>query len=300
MLRVEKLVKSYGPKTVVDNISFSVEKGSVFALLGANGAGKTTTFRMILGTIEPQSGSITYEGNVLSFSDHKKFGYLPEERSLLLKFTIAQQIRYFAELKHADMKKTEERMNYYLKTFELEEFKDRKVKELSKGNQQKIQFITAIIHDPEIIILDEPFSGLDPLNVHLFKNEITKLKEEGKIIIFSSHRFDHIENFCEDIIFLMHGKDVINGKVSELKKQASQFVVTIKAQGLNVSDIEAIEGVSKVEELVDRLKVEINNYDVNDKLFEIVKNSEKLEEYSIDLPSLEELIIQKVGESNGK
>ena len=219
MLKVENVVKYYGDFLAVDNLSFEVKKGEIFGLLGINGAGKTTTFRMIMGLLEPSSGIITLDGKKIDYSITDEIGFLTEERSLLTKLTVREQAIYYGILKGMKESDIIERLNYLLKKFEIEEYIDKKIKELSKGNQQKVQFITAILNKPKLLILDEPFSGLDPFNVELFKNEIIEMSKSGSMIIFSSHRMEHVELFCKKLLVLVNGKSVLSGELSEIKKQ---------------------------------------------------------------------------------
>ena len=179
MLKVEGITKRYGEIVAVDNLSFTVAKGEIFGLLGENGAGKTTTFRIIMGLLEPDSGKVTLDGKKIDYDLSSKIGFVTEERSLLTKLTVLEQIEFYATLKGMNKKDIQEKLDYWLKYFEIPEYKNRKIKELSKGNQQKIQFISAIIHEPKLLILDEPFTGLDPINVKLIKDAIYSLKEKG-------------------------------------------------------------------------------------------------------------------------
>ena len=208
MLKVENITKYYGDFLAVDNLSFEVNEGEIFGLLGANGAGKTTTFRMIIGLLTPSSGKITLDGHSIDYSITDKIGFLTEERSLLTKMTVKEQCIYYGVLKGMQEKDILTRLDELLKKFKIDDYKDKKIKELSKGNQQKIQFITAIINNPKLLILDEPFSGLDPFNVELFKEEIKEMAQKGSIIIFSSHRMEHVELFCKKLVVLKNGKTV--------------------------------------------------------------------------------------------
>ena len=213
MLKVENVTKKYGDLVAVDNLSFEVNDGEIFGLLGLNGAGKTTTFRMILGLLDDYTGNITIDGKHIDYKISDKIGFLTEERSLLTKMTVLEQIKYYGVLKSIPEDKIEEKLDYWLARFGISEYKNKKIKELSKGNQQKVQFISAIINEPKLLILDEPFSGLDPLNVELFKKIILELKKKGTSIIFSSHRMEHVELFCEKLVVLVKGKSVLQGKL---------------------------------------------------------------------------------------
>ncbi|MBR7042066.1 MAG: ATP-binding cassette domain-containing protein, partial [Bacilli bacterium] len=219
MLKVENVTKKYGDLVAVDNLSFEVSEGCIFGLLGLNGAGKTTTFRMILGLLDDYTGNITIDGKHINYKISDKIGFLTEERSLLTKMTVLEQIIYYGVLKSIPEDKIESKLDYWLARFGITEYKNKKIKELSKGNQQKVQFISAIINEPKLLILDEPFSGLDPINVELFKSVILDLKKKGTCIIFSSHRMEHVELFCEELVVLVKGKSVLQGKLKDIKKK---------------------------------------------------------------------------------
>ena len=244
MLKVKNVTKYYGDFKAVDNISFEVKKGEIFGLLGVNGAGKTTTFRMIMNLISPSSGSISFNNKKIDYDVTDKIGFLTEERSLLTKLTVKEQMLYYGALKSLDEKTILERLDKLLKKFEIEDYKDRKINTLSKGNQQKVQFISAIINEPELLILDEPFSGLDPLNIELFKNVILELKDKGTSIIFSSHRMDHVELFCEKLLILVKGKTVLEGYLKDIKKDYKIKKVIIEGD-VKKSELEKIDVVLK-------------------------------------------------------
>ena len=193
MLKVENVTKYYGNNLAVDDLSFTINNGEIFGLLGVNGAGKTTTFRMIMSLLEPTKGTITLNGEPVGYDVSERIGFLTEERSLLTKLTVKEQVIYYATLKGMKESDILKKLDYWLDRFGISDYKNRKIKELSKGNQQKIQFITAIIHEPDLLVLDEPFTGLDPINVELFMSVIREFKEKGKMIIFSSHRMEHVE-----------------------------------------------------------------------------------------------------------
>ena len=215
-LVLKNVSKTFVGKRAVDNISFELNKPGVFGLLGTNGAGKTTTIRMLLGIIKKDSGEITWNGKVV---DRKSvnFGYLPEERGVYPKTKIYNQLMYFAELKGMKKEEADETIKNWAQKLKVEEYLDKPAEKLSKGNQQKIQFMTAVIHNPELLVLDEPFSGLDPVNTELLKNIIINLVKEGKYIIMSAHQMSTIEEFCSDILILNKGKTVLKGNLKEIK-----------------------------------------------------------------------------------
>ena len=217
-LKIENVNKSYGTKKVVDNISFKMDKPGVFGLLGTNGAGKTTTIRMILGILKKDSGEISWNGKEVE-RKHVNFGYLPEERGIYPKTKIYDQMMYFAKLKGMKKEEADKAIRYWMKRLEVEEYMFMTAEKLSKGNQQKIQFITAILHDPELIVLDEPFSGLDPVNTELLKDVIMELVNKNKYIFMSSHQMSSIEEFCTDVVIIDKGKTVLKGNLKEIRNE---------------------------------------------------------------------------------
>ena len=246
MLQVKNIVKYYGNYKAVDNLSFEVKDGEIFGLLGENGAGKTTTFRIIMGLLEATKGEVLLDGKHINYSVTDKIGFVTEERSLLTKMTVKEQLIFYGVLKGMRERKIEQEIKYWLKEFQIESYENRKIKELSKGNQQKIQFISAVLHHPKLLILDEPFTGLDPINVELMKKAIYKLQKEGCSIIFSSHQMEHIENFCEKLIILVKGKPVVDGYVKDIKKVYKKKKIMIRVEDLPVAEIEIIKVVLSV------------------------------------------------------
>lgn len=295
MLKAVGLTKNYDDKLAVDNLSFEIKNGEILGLLGVNGAGKTTTFRMILGIIEASGGEVFYNDQKISVDNSQNIGYLTEERSLLSKYTLAEQIIFYARLKGMHKKDIVEKMDYWLERFNLTEYKNKRIKELSKGNQQKVQLITSVIHEPDLLILDEPFSGLDPINLNLFKEIITTMKNNGCAIVFSSHRMDHVELFCQDVIIMLNGKPIVNDKISNLKKESGFNSITIKAN-VTKDQLIAINGVYEVNEINDEFKVMIEDESVANQVFEEIKKQDIVEKFILNYPSMEEIFIKKVGE----
>ena len=294
MLSVKNITKKYGENVAVDNLSFTVDKGEIFGLLGENGAGKTTTFRIIMGLLEPNAGEVTLDGKKIDYNETDKIGFVTEERSLLTKLTVQEQIEFYGILKGMDKEVIDERLNYWLEKFEITSYKDRKIKELSKGNQQKIQFISAIINEPKLLILDEPFTGLDPLNVKLMKDAIYDLKKKGCSIIFSSHQMEYIEDFCEKLILLVKGKTILNGKLSDIKEKYAKKNIFVKGSDIDIDKIKKVSGVISVSKKRDELVIQIENKNVAPKVFAIVKNS-NITKYDVAEPSLNEIFIASVG-----
>ena len=294
-LELKNVSKSFVGKKVVDNISFSLTKPGVYGLLGTNGAGKTTTIRMLLGIIKKDSGEITWKGKPV---DRKlvRFGYLPEERGVYPKTKIFEQLKYFAELKGMEKNQAISSINRWAKELKVEEYLQMSAEKLSKGNQQKIQFMTAIIHDPELVVLDEPFSGLDPVNTEILKNIIIDLIRNGKYIIMSAHQMATIEEFCSDILILNKGKTVLQGNLKEIKEKypANRVEIDVK------QDIE-----SYIKELNLEIEIETNNnyvIKISDEekahklLNKLVVNGINIVKFEIKKPTLNDIFIEKVGE----
>lgn len=295
MLKLENVTKYYGTNLAVDNLSFTINNGEIFGLLGVNGAGKTTTFRMIMGLLEPTKGKITIDDKIVDYSLCENIGFLTEERSLLTKLTVKEQVIYYGTLKGMTESDILKKLDYWLERFGVLEYKERKIKELSKGNQQKIQFITAIIHEPSLLVLDEPFTGLDPINVELFMAVIREFKEKGKMIIFSSHRMEHVELFCEKLVILKKGKTVLSGSLKSIKKNYQKKTIKINGD-IDIKSLEKIKGVQSVskENLDIIVKIESDEY-IKD-VFKIVKNSDNITKFLVEDASLNEIFLDTVGE----
>ena len=296
MLKVENIEKYYGDLKAVDNISFEVAEGEIFGLLGLNGAGKTTTFRMIMGLLDDYKGNITLNGKKIDYSITDKIGFLTEERSLLTKMNVDDQIRYYAILKGMRESDIDKKTDYWLDRFGLLDYKHKKIKELSKGNRQKVQFITAIIHEPKLLILDEPFSGLDPINVELFKKIILELKKKKTIIIFSSHRMEHVELFCEKLLILVKGRSVLEGKLAKIKKDFKKKNIKVIGD-INIDNIKAINGVIDIIKENNEYTIKIEDDSITNLVFKEIKKSDNIEKFMVEDPSLNEIFIAKVGES---
>lgn len=294
-LILKNVSKTFTGKKVVDNISFSLEEPGVFGLLGTNGAGKTTTIRMLLGIIKKDSGEITWNGKKV---DRKSvnFGYLPEERGVYPKVKIYDQLMYFAELKGMKRSEADKTINEWAKRLKVEEYMQQPAEKLSKGNQQKIQFMTAVIHNPELVVLDEPFSGLDPVNTELLKNIIIDLVKNGKYVIMSAHQMATIEEFCSDILILNKGKTVLQGNLREIKESYPANRVKIETN-------------KNIDEYVKKLELEIENETNNDYTIKIsdenkahellkklIENEIIVNKFEIMKPTLNDIFIEKVGE----
>lgn len=297
MLKVENITKYYNKTKAVDNLSFTVEKGEIFGLLGENGAGKTTTFRIILGLINASSGKVTLDGKKIDYSLTDKIGYVTEERSLLTKMTVKDQILLYGVLKGMSEDNILKEMRKWLKKFQISDYENRKIKELSKGNQQKIQFIAAVINKPKLLILDEPFSGLDPINVEMLKKAIIELQKAGCSIIFSSHQMEQIEDFCEKLVILSHGKVVVEGYLKDIKNDYRKKNILLRGNDLPLDKIRKLKGVISLEEHRGEYLVKIESLDIADSIFKLVKDY-NITKYDVTEPTLNEIFIEKVGANN--
>lgn len=299
MLKVENVSKYYGDFLAVDNLSFNVKPGEIFGLLGINGAGKTTTFRMIMGLLDMNSGSITLNGKNIDYSVTDEIGFLTEERSLLSKLTVREQCIYYGVLKGMSKEKIIERLEFLLKKFDVSEYMDKKIKELSKGNQQKIQFITAILNEPKLVILDEPFSGLDPFNVELFENEIREMASSGSMIIFSSHRMEHVELFCKKLAILVNGKSVLDGELKQIKADYRKKNIFVEGD-IDIKEVEKIKGVVGVRTISNSYEIKIEDDKIVAEVFKYISKCQNITRFQVEEPSLNEIFIAKVGETYEK
>lgn len=294
-LDVSSVVKKFGEKTAVDNISFKIDKPGVFGLLGTNGAGKTTTIRMILGILEKDSGNIQWNSKPVT-RESVKFGYLPEERGLYPKAKIVDQLSYFGKLRGMDGKSVKKVISYWFDRLKVSEYSNSTAEQLSKGNQQKIQLITALLHDPELIILDEPLSGLDPVNTDLFKSVIYELVEKGKFIIMSSHQMQSIEDYCQDLIILKNGETVLKGNLKQIKAGYGRTNLTVNCQ----DEIDALikdQGINLISKTATGYEFKIKSDEEGYRLLEkMIASKIRLDKFEIREPSLHEIFIEKVGE----
>lgn len=299
MLKIDNITKYYGELKAVDNLSFEVKAGEIFGLLGENGAGKTTTFRMIMNLIDPNSGKITLDNKKIDYDLSDKIGFLTEERSLLTKLTVKEQLLYYGALKSMKKEEIIAKMRMLLDRFGVSEYENRKINELSKGNQQKIQFISAIINSPKLLLLDEPFSGLDPVNIELFKKLILEEKKKGTAIIFSSHQMQHVEYFCEKLIILVKGKAVLNGNLSKIKNSYKQKNIFISGD-VDIKKIRDIKGVISANKTAKNYELVVESSEVSNRVFDYVKTCKNITHYQLVEISLNDIFIDKVGESYGR
>lgn len=295
-LEVKNVTKKYGDKTVVENISFTLDKPGVFGLLGSNGAGKTTTIRMILGILEKNSGEIKWNGKSVK-RENVNFGYLPEERGIYPKAKVSEQLEYFARLKGIGKAEAKKAVEQWCKKLEVYGEIDKPAERLSKGNQQKVQLITALIHNPELLILDEPFSGLDPVNTKIIKKVLEELIQKGTYIIMSSHQMAVVEEYCTDILLLTKGKTVLQGNLNKIKKSYGRNNLVVEAE----QDISKY--LSKDLKVLDKtaegyeLKIS-SDAQAQELLKTLVDNKVAVKRFEIKEPSLQEIFIEKVGGAN--
>lgn len=297
-VEVRNLRKTFGDFVAVDNLSFSLDKEGVFALLGTNGAGKTTTIRMILGMLEKDCGEVLFEGRPIdAVSD--PIGYLAEERGLYPKVNVMEQLVYFATLRGMTRADALAGINYWLDRLEVGQYKDKKANQLSKGNQQKIQLISALVTEPQLLILDEPLSGLDPVNANQFREVIRDEVKKGKYIIMSSHQMSTIEEFCQDIVILNKGKAVLKGNLGEIKKSYGRVNLAVKSDD-DISQIARRAGLVLKEKTPEESLFRVSGEEqARAFLADAVSCGASIVKFELTEPSLHEIFVEKVGEQNG-
>ncbi|WP_026905655.1 ABC transporter ATP-binding protein [Paucisalibacillus globulus] len=295
-LKLKNLTKQFGKNVAVNNLSLEIPENEMFGFLGGNGAGKTTTFRMILGLLEKTSGEITWNGEKINYGKSRIIGYLPEERGLYPKLKVKEQIIYLARLRGMERKEVVGELEKWLERFKVPEYMDKRVEELSKGNQQKIQFISAVIHKPELLILDEPFSGLDPINVEMLKEAVIDLKNQGTSIVFSSHRMEHVEELCEHLCILQKGNPVVQGSLREIKRSFGKKNLLIHAD-MPLDFLKTFEGVTKFKQTMNGCILQISNENISQEIFHELQGKGFVRKFELEEPSLNDIFIEKVGAS---
>jgi ABC-2 type transport system ATP-binding protein len=294
---IDHISKSFGEFTAVSDLSLAVYPGRVYGLLGPNGAGKTTTIRMIVNITAPDSGRIEVFGQQITPELQDRIGYLPEERGLYKKMKVGEQLKFFAALKNVDGKEAEKRVDRWLARLKLTEWKNKKSSELSKGMQQKVQFITAILHEPDLLILDEPFSGLDPVNVEVLKEVILELKASGKTIIFSTHQMEVAEKICDDICLINRSRKVLEGSIREVKRGFSRNAVALRLVG-GEAVLNDLALVSKMQRHSDGSEVLLAEGTTAQTLLkELIAADATIERFEMIEPSLHDIFIEKVTEN---
>lgn len=297
-LEVRHLCKSFGSLKAVQDLSFGVAEGSIFGLIGRNGAGKTTTIRMIMNVYTPDSGSIHFRGKPVDDGFRRVTSYLPEERGLYKKMKVIDLLDFFAEIRGLDPKALRGQTLDYLERFSLADRQQAKVEDLSKGNQQKVQFIAAILSDPAVLVLDEPFSGLDPVNTGLLKDIVLDLKRRGKIILFSTHLMDVAERMCDGIALIHHGQLMLNGSVADIKRQYSQRNITLVHEG----DLGFLQGHPLIESIQDHGKhtgIRVRRAEDTQALLQLlVQHGIVIKRFDADDISLHEIFLQVAGDAS--
>lgn len=298
IIEVSNVVKTFGNYKAVDNVSFNVEKGRIFGLLGPNGAGKTTTIRMLTNIFLPDSGSISILGKPASAEIQNHIGYLPEERGLYKRLKVIEQLAYFAQLKGVSKRDALSKARYWLKELGALGWENKKIQELSKGMQQKVQFISTILHNPEVMILDEPFAGFDPINTELLKNIVIELRDQGKTIILSTHVMEQVEQLCDEIALINKGNAVLTGNVREIKSSFGRDTVLVEFDGDDsfIKDLVNIKVLNKSSSRVE-FRITDDNFNTRTILDTILKKADILK-FELVEPSLNEIFIQTVNSSN--
>lgn len=300
IIQIDQLNKSYQKHKALTDISLTVQAGSIFGLLGPNGAGKTSLIRILTQITEADSGTILFNGEPLNPKHIYQMGYLPEERGLYKKMSVKDQLLYFAELKGLSNKDAREKLKYWVDKFEIKSWLNKKVEELSKGMQQKIQFIATVVHQPKLIILDEPFSGFDPINAQLLVDEILLLKENGASIIFSTHRMDSVELLCDHIALIHQSEKVLDGPVKELKNSFKKNQFEVKYTGNQLGNQSYMEVVNTLEKegVINQLLNLTPGITTNQFLQNLLQESIEIISFQEKLPSMEEIFISAVQQKN--
>lgn len=295
-LLLKQVTKRFEGHTAVDRLSLEIPEKQMFGFLGGNGAGKTTTFRMILGLLDITEGKISWNGESVNYDKSHLIGYLPEERGLYPKLTVKNQLIYLGKLRGMKKQEVIKELEYWLKRFNVPEYMNKQVDELSKGNQQKIQFITAVIHKPKLLILDEPFSGLDPINVEMLKEAVIDLKEQGTSIVFSSHRMEHVEELCEHLCILHKGTPIVQGSLKDIKQNFGKKNLVIHGD-LPFDFLIDFPGVLRYKKLTQGCELQIDNEETSQKIFQALQGKGFIRKFDLEEPSLNDIFIEKVGAS---
>ena len=292
-LSLQHIIKRYGDYTASDDVSFEIPRGKIFGLLGPNGAGKTTLIRMITRILYPDSGAVLFNGENLAAKHTEKTGYMPEERGLYKKMKVGEHLIYLARLKGLSLAESKKVVNQWLEKFEITGWYNKSIEELSKGMSQKVQFIATILHSPELLILDEPFSGLDPINSKLIEEEIYQLSQQGVTIIFSTHRMEQVEEICDDIVLVNKGRKILEGGIKELKQRFKENKFKVSFQGEIQSGL--LDKLNVVSNKQGELLVKFDEaHHGNDLLKVLVENNVEVASFNEVLPSINEIFIRQV------
>ncbi|MFT5832733.1 MAG: ABC-2 type transport system ATP-binding protein [Cognaticolwellia sp.] len=301
VLELNNVVKTYQKHIAVNDVSFNVPKGSIFGLLGPNGAGKTSLIRIITMITRADSGSIMLDGEKLNSRHPSQIGYMPEERGLYKKMKVGEHLLYLAQLKGLSYKDAKKEINHWFEKFEITDWWNKRIEELSKGMQQKIQFIATVVHQPKLLILDEPFSGLDPINTNLIKDEIAELNRKGTSIIFSTHRMEQVEQICQEIVLINQGKNVLQGDVHSIKQSFKEHLFEINYSGILPEALQAEDDANEDYSIIkneeNRLTIKVAHDKASNSLLNfLMKNGVYINGFNEILPSLNEIFIKQVGE----
>lgn len=298
MLEAINLKKTFGDLTAVDSVDFTIQEGKILGLIGQNGSGKTTTFRLLLDLLSPDHGKVLWNGKPFRKQEYNQVGYLPEERGLYPKVSIEKQLLYFAQLRGKSKSEIAPRIDEWMDKFQVKGKKTDKVKTLSKGNQQKVQLISTLIHEPKLIILDEPFSGLDPVNADLLEEGIIEAKKQGACIIFSSHNMNNVEELCDQLVMLKDGKQVLDGQVREIRERFGRTKIHLETP-LQKEFLEAMEGVLSVKHTgQDTYTLTLSSAEYGKGIFKRVTESGYIAKFDQQPPTLEEIFKRTAGEKN--
>lgn len=296
-LQLENVTKQFGEFTAVDQLNLTVDKGTMYGFLGANGAGKTTTFRMILGILNADKGKITWNNQRISYATSPDIGYLPEERGLYPKMKVMEQLIFLGQLRGMSKSDAKRAASDWLEKMDVSQNAMKKVEELSKGNQQKIQVIASLMHNPKLLILDEPFSGLDPVNVEMLKNAILTFRNNGATILFSSHRMDHVEELCEQLSIIHHGKQIVSGALRDVKRSFGKQNVRLHSE-YDLTALNKVEGVTNIQPTVEGAVYQVESEEVAQQLLTAAMALGPVRHFAIEEPSLQDIFIEKVGKNH--
>jgi ABC-2 type transport system ATP-binding protein len=293
-LYINNITKYFGNKAAVKDLTLNIDNKQIYGFLGANGAGKTTMFRLILGILEASKGTIRWNGEPINYSNSDGIGYLPEERGLYAELPVKQQLIYFGELRGMTREQASRKIDDWLYRFNITSYANRKLQELSKGNQQKVQFISAVMHSPDLLLLDEPFSGLDPVNVEMLKSAVKYMADEGTTILFSSHRMEHVEELCESLCLLDKGEAILEGNLNAIKRDYGKKNLHIKTS-VDLKFLSEFPEVKSIIPKADKTIIQLNDDESIQDILTAVISKGEVTHFSLEEPSLNEIFIEKVG-----
>ncbi|GAK06081.1 ABC transporter, ATP-binding protein [Geomicrobium sp. JCM 19037] len=293
-LQIQQVTKRFGSKTALHNISFTIERGEMFGLLGSNGAGKTTTFRLIIGLLKASVGDVLWDGRPVSRMSPRTIGYLPEERGLYPKLKVMEQLIYLGRLRGMSKQEVQVEASKWLSRFQAEQYKNIKIEQLSKGNQQKVQFVAAVMHQPELLILDEPFSGLDPINMNTLKAAVLDLQKDGTTIVFSSHQMNQVESLCENLSILKDGEQVVNGRLGEVKANYKIRKLRVRCD-FDIRALDEFSGVIGVSGSTEEKVIEITSRDMVPVIFDWLQGRGVVTLFELEEPTLHDIFVDKAG-----